>query len=77
MHGNVWEWTANGYNSNYVQASPDGQPTLQAQGCPRVRRGGSWYNTAKNVGAAVRASSPAAQRGDILGFGVARVLDAR
>jgi formylglycine-generating enzyme required for sulfatase activity/lipoprotein NlpI len=77
MHGNVWEWTADCYNSNYVKASPDGQPTPQAQGCARVRRGGSWYNTAKNLRAAVRASSPAAQRRDIVGFRVARILDAR
>jgi len=48
-----------------------------SKGCPRVRRGGSWYNTANNVRAAARASSPAAQRRDILGFRVARILDAR
>ena len=74
MHGNVWEWTTDCYNSTYVEASPDGQPTLQGLS---TRPSGWVLVQYRKQRSRRRASSPAAQRRDILGFRVARILDAR
>lgn len=35
--------------TNYAKAVADGQPASETHGCPRVRGGGPWYKTAKNI----------------------------
>jgi serine/threonine-protein kinase len=55
MAGNVWQWTADGYDANYYQNSPPNDPTgpTSAQQY-RVVRGGSWFAFSLNARAAFR-----------------------
>jgi formylglycine-generating enzyme required for sulfatase activity len=41
MHGNVWEWTADGYGT-YPTGNPVIDPTGETSVSNRVRRGGGW-----------------------------------
>lgn len=41
MHGNVWEWVADCYQDNFVDAPKDGSARLADDDCARVVRGGS------------------------------------
>lgn len=43
MSGNVWEWVADNYASDYYSVSPKGNPKGPAIGERKVYKGGSWY----------------------------------
>jgi len=70
MAGNVWEWTADRYDSKYYADSPRANPTGPAKGELRVVRGGAFGNYASYVRCAFRNYSDPAYRGDTFGFRV-------
>ena len=47
MHGNVWEWTLDGYKQEYAGGGALSNPWVRADALyPRVVRGGSWMDDA-------------------------------
>jgi formylglycine-generating enzyme required for sulfatase activity len=78
MLGNVYEWCADTWHSDYVGAPADGSAWIDhAPGgrreARRVVRGGSWVNDARVVRAAYRNLYGPAYRSSFLGFRCARV----
>ena len=73
VHGNVWEWCEDGFDSSYYQRSPADDPKGPPGRALRVVRGGSWYNAARNLRCASRFRNRPEYRYDYLGFRVACV----
>ena len=69
MHGNVWEWCADGMRpyDGEVQENPRGE-TGDTGDTPRVVRGGSWNDVPGRLRAAFRNRRPRGKRGGTLGF---------
>jgi formylglycine-generating enzyme required for sulfatase activity len=53
MHGNVWEWVADTWHSDYNGAPTDGN-AWAGGGALRVIRGGSWLYVPGSVRSAIR-----------------------
>ncbi|MBT7191914.1 MAG: SUMF1/EgtB/PvdO family nonheme iron enzyme [Anaerolineae bacterium] len=78
MAGNVWEFTADWYSSDYYSNSPSKNPTGPAQGGEgdrRVARGGSWGSTAEDLRVYNRHSFDPTSTGNAVGFRCARDAD--
>ena len=78
MHGNVWEWVQDWYNSKEYQRANDlgpGEAVENPKGPPRgrtrVQRGGDWYFDADNARSAYRDSYDPDEGLDNVGFRVA------
>jgi formylglycine-generating enzyme required for sulfatase activity len=74
MHGNVWEWTEDCWNSNYNGALTKGKACTTGDCGQRVLRGGSWGFPPKHMRFAYRNRAAVDFRFDEFGFRVARTL---
>lgn len=70
MLGNVWEWCSDRFAP--FQTGPMHDPSGPTAGSGRVIRGGAWYSDARLVRVACRDGFKPGQRGDGLGFRLAR-----
>ena len=59
MHGNVWEWCADHWDSHYYDAPDDGRPRIYPHAgmdARRLLRGGSWVDLPADCRSATRSS---------------------
>ncbi len=71
VHGNVWEWTEDCYNTSYNGAPADGS-AWRSGGCGRrVLRGGSWSDYAVSARSALRSNANSDYRNHEVGFRLA------
>lgn len=73
MHGNVWEWCADGWHGNYEGAPGDGS-VWAGDNSHRVDRGGAWISPPQTIRAARRYGGTPGDRYNFLGLRL--VLDA-
>ncbi|UOG91464.1 MAG: formylglycine-generating enzyme family protein [Candidatus Thiothrix sulfatifontis] len=76
VHGNVWEWAEDCWESDYKDAPVDGSAR---QGCDanasRVLRGGSWFTTPRRLRSAYRYTNSPGARYLNVGFRAARTIN--
>jgi formylglycine-generating enzyme required for sulfatase activity len=70
MHGNVWEWCADTWHENYLNAPTDGSIWLSSDDSYRVLRGGSWGSIPGDCRSANRYRSNPGDGGYYIGFRV-------
>jgi formylglycine-generating enzyme len=72
MHGNVWEWCWDLYQSDYYASSPAIDPRGPASGTKRVNRSSSWIHDAESCRSACRGYCYPYIDDNVLGFRVVR-----
>ncbi len=72
MHGNVGEWCWDPYQEDYYKRSPIDDPAGPVWASSRVIRGGSWFESPKDMRSADRISSTPEGRSFYGGFRIAR-----
>ena len=76
MHGNVWQWVADGWHDAYAVDSPtDGSEWTNDANAQRVVRGGSWRNTPDVLRSANRGWGSIDNFSNNIGFRLGRTLD--
>ena len=75
MHGNVWEWVEDCWNSSYAGASSNGSARLSGECNGRVLRGGSWNYYPQDLRSANRGRLSTTVRVNDVGFRIARTLE--
>lgn len=77
MRGNAWEWTEDCWHDSYRGAPSDAVAWTSAADCgERVLRGGSWQDSTRRLGPAVRNRYGTGLRSlSSVGFRVARTMD--
>ncbi len=70
MHGNVWEWCEDVYDSEYYSkpAGRDGDVACQSGSESRVYRGGSWGGAAQYCRSAFRSRAQPTGRNSNIGL---------
>jgi formylglycine-generating enzyme required for sulfatase activity len=74
VHGNVWEWTQDCWNSNYNGAPSNGSAMISDNCSKRVLRGGSWASTPRVLRSANRNWTNSGKRYSGDGFRVTKSL---
>jgi formylglycine-generating enzyme required for sulfatase activity len=68
MSGNVGEWVRDWYSSSYYSEPLNLNPLGPLNGTKKVVRGGSWFDDAVGIRAAIRSNFLPDYAGDGLGF---------
>jgi formylglycine-generating enzyme required for sulfatase activity len=74
MAGNVWEWVADWYHSNYIGAPSNGSAWIDPAGTDRVARGGSFPDSDILIRSARRGVDGPTSRNGFLGARCVRDL---
>ncbi len=72
MHGNVWEWTEDGWHDTYEDAPDNGSAWVDEAVQGRAIRGGGYANSAEHARSANRGMHERYERWDGVGFRPAR-----
>ena len=74
MHGNIWEWCQDAWNTDLEDIPRDGGARETGDLDRHVLRGGAWYVAAEQVRSAMRFCFDTKARGSGIGFRLARTL---